>query len=67
MRDSSGVSILHEAMSKAEPEVCKWLVHHDRDFVDLEDMGRDTPILIGLKELARSLLEFSKKPSEDAR
>jgi len=66
IRDSSGVSCLHEAMAKAEPEVCKWLVHHDRDFVDLEDSGRDTPLLIGLKELARALLSFSKEPSEEA-
>ena len=65
IRDPIGVTVLHEAMARAEPEICRWLVHHDREFVNLEDDGRDTPLLIGLKECARALLAFSQKPSEE--
>ncbi|GMH70488.1 hypothetical protein TL16_g05422 [Triparma laevis f. inornata] len=65
IRDPIGVSVLHEAMARAEPEICRWLVHHDREFVDLEDDGRDTPMLIGLKECSRALLSFAEKATEE--
>ena len=65
VRDPIGVSVLHEAMARAEPEICRWLVHHDKEFVNLEDDGRDTPIIIGLKECARALLAFAQTPSEE--
>jgi Ran GTPase-activating protein (RanGAP) involved in mRNA processing and transport len=65
VRDPIGVTIFHQAMAKAEPEICRWLVHHDRDFVDLEDDGRDTAILLGLKELARALIQFAEAPTEE--
>ena len=65
IKDPVGITVLHEAMARAEPEMCRWLVYHDRDFVDLEDDGRDTPLLIGLKECARALLAFKERPSEE--
>ena len=65
IRDPVGVTVLHEAMARAEPEMCRWLVYHDRDFVDMEDDGRDTPLLIGLKECARALLACRNNPTDE--
>lgn len=64
MRTPTGSCILHLAMLKGEPEVVAWLLYHHPELLTVADQQRDSPVVIALKELAATLLEHHRRPTD---
>ena len=62
-RTPTGQCILHSAMLKGEPEAVAWLLHHHPTLLDVADDQRDSPVIIALKELAKTLLAHNNEPT----
>ena len=60
IRNETGVTVLHNAMVKAEADSVKWLIHTYPKLLTAEDEARDTPIVTALKECAQTLLAIER-------
>ena len=60
IRNETGVTVLHNAMVKAEADAIKWLIHTYPKLLKAEDEARDTPIVTALKECAQTLLAIER-------
>ncbi|KAJ8610118.1 hypothetical protein CTAYLR_007102 [Chrysophaeum taylorii] len=63
-RTPTGQCILHSAMLKAEPEAVAWILYHHPKLLDAIDDQRDSPVIIALKELAKTLLDHVRMPTQ---
>ena len=65
LRTQTGQCVLHSAMLKGEPQAVKWLLYMHPELLAVCDEQRDSPVVIGLKELAGTLLEHQTKPTAE--
>lgn len=65
LRTPTSQSILHTAMLRGEPEATAWILYHHAKLLDDVDEQRDSPVVMALKELAKTLLAHEKCPSTE--
>ena len=65
-RTPTGQCILHVAMLKGEPEAVKWILQHHPTLLDVADDQRDSPVILALKELAKTLLKHNETPTPES-
>ena len=51
-------------MLKGEPEIVAWIMYQHPELLTVCDDQRDAPVVIALKELAFTLLEHQRRPTE---
>lgn len=61
VRSSLGLTLLHVAMSSADSEVARWLIHTNPALLMVSDSQNDNPITIALKECAYHLLVYGEQ------
>jgi hypothetical protein len=61
IRSSLGLTLLHTVMCVGDCESARWIIHKYPMLLGVEDVQRDNPIAIGLKECAFFLLKYSEQ------
>lgn len=65
IRSSLGLTLLHITMCSADGEVSRWIIHHYPSLLSVEDMQRDTPVTVALKQTAYYLLKYAEMNDGD--
>jgi len=59
LQSSMGLTLLHVAMCVSDTETARWLIHTYPHLLASQDMQRDTPLTISLKECAYCVMKYS--------
>jgi hypothetical protein len=60
LQSSMGLTLLHVAMCMSDTETARWLIHTHPQLLAAQDLQRDTPLTISLKECAYCVMKYSE-------